>query len=169
MPFRLEYYATKWGFVALQFGSACRIVCTDNCIFDNYNQLSLNPTNRTHIISDCFAVNGMRAVQSWGHYNRPKTEKPTPPPIKKTRHLYGGNSDKLASLYYRACRAGFIKFNAYVYGRLKAGQDEYIPIKRKNKPIEYDFEDIILTDEERQEWDKKMERLDKRIAKLKQM
>lgn len=168
MPFRLEYYATQQGFIALQFGSACRIVCTDDCIFDNYNQLSLNPSNRTHIISDCFAVNGMRAVQSWGHYNRPKTEKQIPPPLKKVRHLYGGNSDKQASLYYRACRAGFIKFNAYVYGRLKAGQQEYIPIERNCKPLDDNLDDIVLTDADRQEWNAKMERMDKRIAKLKQ-
>lgn len=121
MPFRLEYYATARGFISLRFGSACRISAVDCCHFDNLNNMAVNLNKCPIIINDFFEVHGLRAVQSWGHYNRPKTEKPTPPPIKKVRHLYGGNSDKQAALYYRACRAGYVTFNAYIYGRLKAG------------------------------------------------
>lgn len=121
MPFRLEYYAKCQGFIALQFGSACRIIRTDYIHFDNLNNMGANINNHSHIINDCFAVEGMRAVQSWGHYNKPKEEKKDIPDIKKVRKFYGGNTDKQASTYYRACKAGFLTFNAYIYGRLKAG------------------------------------------------
>lgn len=132
MPFRLEYYAVRWGFVGLRFGSACRIVPTSLCHFDNLNNMFSNINNAPFVINDFFEVIGLRAVQSWGHYNKPKEEKKEVPDIKKVRKLYGGNTDKRASLYYRACKAGYFKFNAYEYGRLKAGCDKYIPIERKN-------------------------------------
>lgn len=121
MPFRLEHYAVKKGFMALQFGSACRILQTSLCHFDNLNNIGLNINNAPYIINDFFEVQGLRAVQSWGHLNKPKEERKAVPDIKKVRKFYGGNSDKKASLYYRACKLGYCTFNAYVYGRLKAG------------------------------------------------
>lgn len=121
MPFRLEYYALRNGFMQLQFGSACRITKTDLCHFDNLNNFSTNINNAPFVINDFFEVEGLRAVQSWGHYNKPKEDIKEMPDIKKVRKFYGGNSDKMASLYYRACRMGYCTFNAYIYGRLKAG------------------------------------------------
>lgn len=132
MPFRLEHYAVRWGFVGLRFGSACRILPTCLCHFDNLNNLALNINNAPYIVNDFFEVQGLRAVQSWGHYSKPKEQKKEIPDIKKVRKFYGGDTDKKASLYYRACRAGYLKFNAYEYGRLKAGCEQYIPIERKN-------------------------------------
>ena len=132
MPFRLEHYAVRWGFVGLRFGSACRILPTSLCHFDNLNNLALNLNISPYIINDFFEVQGLRAVQSWGHYNKPKEQKKDIPDIKKVRKFYGGNTDKKASLYYRACKAGYFKFNAYEYGRIKAGCEKYIPIERKN-------------------------------------
>lgn len=121
MPFRLEHYAVKRGFMALQFGSACRITKTELCHFDNLNNLALNINNAPFVIDDFFEVSGLRAVQSWGHYNKPKEVQKELPDIKKVRKFYGGNSDKKASLYYRACKMGYCTFNAYIYGRIKAG------------------------------------------------
>lgn len=121
MPFRLEHYAVKRGFMQLNFGSACRITKNEFCHFDNLNNLGLNINNAPYIINDFFEVQGLRAVQSWGHYSKPKEEKKELPDIKKVRKFYGGNSDKKASMYYRACKMGYCTFNAYIYGRLKAG------------------------------------------------
>ena len=121
MPFRLEYYALRKGFMQLSFGSACRITNTALCHFDNLNNLALNINNAPFVIDDFFEVAGLRAVQSWGHYNKPKEQKKELPDIKKVRKFYGGNSDKKASLYYRACKLGYCTFNAYIYGRIKAG------------------------------------------------
>ena len=121
MPFRLEYYAIRKGFMQLSFGSACRITKNELCHFDNLNNLSVNINNAPFIINDFFEVQGLRAVQSWGHYNKPKETAKELPDIKKVRKFYGGNSDKKASLYYRACKMGYCTFNAYIYGRIKAG------------------------------------------------
>ena len=136
-PFRLEYYITKNGFLSASFGSVCRVLRADLCHFDNLNNLSLNINNSPFIINDFFAFNGLRAVQPWGFVDKPKNihvEVEDLPSIKHTRHFYGGNTDKMASLYYRACRAGFVTFNAYIYGRLKAGNNYYVPIERKPNP-----------------------------------
>ena len=121
MPFRLEYYALRKGFMQLSFGSACRITKTELCHFDNLNNMAVNINNSPFVINDFFEVSGLRAVQSWGHYNKPKEQKKEVPDIKKVRKFYGGNSDKKASLYYRACKMGYCTFNAYIYGRIKAG------------------------------------------------
>lgn len=121
MPFRLEYYALRKGFMQLSFGSACRITKTELCHFDNLNNLAMNINNAPFVINDFFEVAGLRAVQSWGHYSKPKEQKKEVPDIKKVRKFYGGNSDKKASLYYRACKMGYCTFNAYIYGRIKAG------------------------------------------------
>lgn len=117
-PFRLEHYAVRTGFSCLSFGAACRIMRSADCHFDDLGHTNIDATNHTFIISDCFAINGMRAIQPWGHSSKPKT---TPPPIKKTRHFYGTNTDRLASQYYRACKMGVVTYNAYIYGKLKAG------------------------------------------------
>lgn len=121
MPFRLEYYANCCGCMAVRFGSACRIIPTSLCHFDNLNNMAVNISNAPFVINDFFEVQGLRAVQSWGHYNKPKEEKKELPDIKKVRKFYGGNTDKKASLYYRACKMGYCTFNAYIYGRIKAG------------------------------------------------
>ena len=121
MPFRLEYYTLRKGFMQLSFGSACRITKTELCHFDNLNNLAMNVNNAPFVINDFFEIKGLRAVQSWGHYNKPKAQKKEVPDIKKVRKFYGGNSDKMASLYYRACKMGYCTFNAYIYGRIKAG------------------------------------------------
>ena len=134
MPFRLELYTMYKGFMALQFGSACRIIKTDYCHFDNLNNMAVNIKQSPFIINDCFEVNGTRAVQPWGHYGNKKTLVNNLPSLQKTRKFYGGNTDKMASLYYRACRAGFVTFNAYVYGRMKAGINFYEPLERNPRP-----------------------------------
>ena len=132
-PFRIEYYISRCGFLSATFGSACRILRCDLCHFDNLNNLAVNLNDRSYIINDFFAVNGLRAVQSWGFLSELKNkpvEVDKGPNIKHTRHFYGGNTDKMASLYYRACRAGFLTFNAYIYGRMKAGNNFRVPIER---------------------------------------
>lgn len=122
MPFRLEFYALRRGFMRLSFGSACRITKTDLCHFDNLNSMAVNINNAPFVLDDFFEVAGLRAVQSWGHIcSKEKAKNAELPSIKKVRKFYGGNSDKKASLYYRACKMGYCTFNAYIYGRIKAG------------------------------------------------
>ena len=119
MPFRVEYYARCSGFVYLSFGAACRVSRVDLVHFDNLNIQSVNIKAAAVVIDDFFAVEGVRAVQSWGHLGK-KREVEELPDLKKVRKLYGGNTDKLAASYYRACKMGYCTFNAYTYGRLKA-------------------------------------------------
>ena len=119
MPFRVEYYARCSGFVSLSFGAAARVSRVDLVHFDNLNNLAMNIKVSPIVIDDFFAVEGVRAVQSWGHLGK-KREVEVLPDLKKVRKMYGGNSDKQAALYYRACKLGYCTFNAYTYGRLKA-------------------------------------------------
>lgn len=147
-PFRLEYYISRCGFLSASFGSACRVLRSDLCHFDNLNNIALNINDFGFVINDFFAFNGMRAVQSWGFIEKPKNIPVVGedlPSIKHARHFYGGNTDNIASLYYRACRAGFVTFNAYIYGRMKAGNSIFVPLERKPSP---QFESLTKEDNE---------------------
>ena len=138
MPYRLQNFAECYGFRCLSFGAACRILLTEQCAFGSlYDNLNQEAAPHKFYINDCFAVQGMRAVQTWGHLN--KNGKPfkrnknahyidndkNDIKIKKTRKFYGTNTDRLAALYYRACKLGLVTFNAYVYGRMKTGNYKY--------------------------------------------
>lgn len=114
-PYRIEYYIACEGCQAVEFGAACKILCTKDINFDNLNFSQLHIRECVETISDCFAVNGVRCVQSWGHDRAPKE-------LRKERHPQKSMqlNDSQAARYYRSNKIGSSLFNPYIYAKLKA-------------------------------------------------
>lgn len=116
MPYRLKHYINCKGCHRVQFGSAALIAHADTVYFPDSDFTRITPFYT--VAEGIFSGKGLRTIQSFGNYKTASSN--TTPRHYKKRVIPSNCNDNRATQYYRACKAGKLKYNAYIHQTLKS-------------------------------------------------